>query len=250
MRRLLALIVALVLWSAVPASAATAFRSASFKTGTGAGSGAVTEPAGCTSGDVEIALTLTVSSATSLTRPASWTNLYNGTSTTPKFDYDVSWIARTGSAPSLTWTWTGSVYYEVHILCISGADTSAIDGSSTLAGGASGNPQSSIVDPAAVTVATTNAFSVAIGVHWNGSAPSWIAPATPAYTMRSDNTSGNDGMMATRQLTATGSENPDGFDSAGGVADDWIAVLVVFKEAAAGGAVVPKLMLLGVGGVE
>lgn len=250
--KLLGIAAVLVVLGASSAQAAIAYGTSSFKTGTAAGSGAVTEPSGAASGDVLIALVGTSGSASALTRPAGWTNIVNGTSQNFAFDYDISYIIRGGSAPSLTWTWTGSVYYEVHIIRVTGADgTTPLDAQSSLLSinGARGTTQAlSDIDPPTVTAVSANTLAVAVAAHWQGSSASLWAPPT-GYSLRSDNTVGNDGMIATKVLSASGAEDPNEFFCTLNTPNDIIAITLTLAEAAGGGGggTTKKMMTLGVG---
>ena len=223
---------------------AIAFGTASFKTGTAAGSGAVTEPASAAAGDVFVALALVDAGSTSLARPASWVNVYNGTTGAGGMDYDVSYIVRGAGAPSLTWSWTTSNYYEVHILRFTGVDNTMIldltpPAVFSMTSGQKGTTQAaSEIDPPSITPASDNCGIVAIGGHWTGSVGTgWTAPTN--YTLRSDNTIGNDGMLATRVLVggAGGAENPNEFFNSGSVGlDHLFAMTIALREAGAGAA--------------
>jgi hypothetical protein len=236
-----------------PWQAAIAYGTTGFKTGTAAGSGAVTEPASAASGDVFVALCLVDAVATSLLRPTGWTNILNDTTGAGGMDFDISWVARGGSAPNLSWTWTGSWYYEVHILRFTGVDNvSPIDAQGTLVKSTSGNKGNSQagsdVDPPAVIAATTNTMAIAIAGHWTGSSSAWSAPTN--YTMRSTNTAGLDGMMATRLLTGTGSEDPNEFfESTNTALNHLFAMTITLKEASAGTTLTPAQGALSLAGL-
>jgi hypothetical protein len=190
-----------------------AFRSKNQVIGTG-GNATVTEPGSAAANDVFVAVAICANAAT-LTRPTGWTPLYSGTSGT-SFKYDVSYIRRGGSAPSLVWTIGSSVYREVHVMAYSGVDTTtAIDAQSTGVVNNSTNP-----DPDSVTTTAANSMVVIVGINWNGSSPSW---AHAAYTIRSDNTAGNDVVMAELKKATAGAENPANFTGAPFGADQFAA---------------------------
>jgi hypothetical protein len=247
------LLLLLLVWGAPSRlDAAIAYGTTAFKTGTGAGtSGAVTEPASAASGDVFVAMTLIDAGGSGLARPAGWTNIVNDTTGAGGMDFDISYIVRGGSAPALTWTWTGTEYYEVHILRFTGADTSTpLDAQSSLLKSTTAEKgtshAASQVNPPAVTAATANTMAVAIAGHWSGSsgAGGWTAPTN--YTLRSTNTTGNDGMMASRLLVGSGSEDPDSFfDSDTTGTSHAFALTITLKEiGGGGGAAAPKRLLL------
>lgn len=198
------------------------------------------EPAGTSSGDLLVALALSGVVTTSLGAPAGWTTINSGNSTNTHFRYIASWVARGGSAPSLTWTMSTSDYREVYIIAVTGATTSALDATGTEAkvGNVNAGP-----NPPAVTAVDSAALAVALGIQWSGCATAW---AHAAYTIRSNNAAGNDGVVAFRQLSASGSEDPAAFTGQNG-AEDWWAQTITIAPAAGGGTTVKQLAALGVG---
>lgn len=200
---------------------------------TASGNSTVTEPASCASGDVELALAL-ADSGTSLTAPTGWTQLYAGTQ--GSMMYDVSYVARGGSAPSLTWSVTGSSKYrEIHILCLtsSTAGTISLDSSAT---GATGSAINHPPDPPSTTAVASASLAICGGINYAGSgAGGWTAPTN--YTRRTDNTVGNDGVMASRSLVASGAENPGAFSAslAGGLQDYYDGFTATWVDTAGGG---------------
>jgi hypothetical protein len=206
---------------------AIAFRSVALTTGTAAGA-TVNEPASAASGDFILAVVLTGSSATSLTRPTGWSNLANGTSQESFFDYDISYIVRGGSAPSLAWTWTNSVSYEIHLLAFTGVDATPIDAQSGVTSAFSGAP-----DPPAVVAATSPTWAIAISLQASGATTVWTAPTN--YTLRSDETHENTIAVASRALAATGSEDPGTFAGAFDTGTNYVAMSITLKEGAGGG---------------
>lgn len=238
MKKLLVILFVLVSLRAEAAIAVGA--NVSFKTGTGAGtSGAVTEMTGATTGDIFVAVTIIDGAGTSLARPSGWTPIDSGTLGATEFDYDISCVVRGGSAPSLTWSWTGSEYYEVHILRFTGADTTnCFDLKGTAFTSASGNKgatrAASDIDPPSTTPSTPTSMAVAIGVHWAGSLASWTGPT--GYTYKSTNTAGIDVMMAVKLLSSGAAEDPDEFFENVTTNDSIYANVVMLKEPAAGGA--------------
>lgn len=168
------------------------------------------EPSGAVVGDFFLGLALTESAAPSLTRPTGWTVIPSASGLAAgAFRYDLSWIVRGASAPALTWT-CAAVYREAFVLRLTGVDTTnPIDSSAVSTIGTLNNP-----DPPSTTAVDAAAFAVAVAIGWNGSATAW---AHAVYTIRSNNAAGNDGIMATRQLSASGAENPAAFTGSGGV---------------------------------
>lgn len=186
---------------------AVAFRARSFLTNTSANSTA-TAPAGTVSGDVMVAYIATEGTGANAA-PSGWTTLDSGSNSTV-YNWRLAYIVRGGSAPAMNFT-NPATYHEIHILTFSGVDnTTPIDAS--VASGALTvvlNP-----DPPSVTAIAATDMAVACGVAWAGSSAAWGAPA--GYTMRSDNTAGNDVFMATKPLSGSGAENPAVFTGSAG----------------------------------
>ncbi len=190
---------------------AVTFRAAALTTNTGTNPAAATEPAGATSGDMLIAIALV---GAVVSQPAGWTQLFKDTQ--GSVSWVVSYIARGGSAPSLAWTWTGSAYYEIHVLCLKpGVNTVAFDAVS--AAGSKGNSNHAPDPPAVVAVKATT-LCVIGGINF-GAIAAWTAATPAGYVIRSTNTGGIDGVMADKSLSASGSEDPAAF--APSVAGDW-----------------------------
>jgi hypothetical protein len=148
-------------------------------------------------------------------------------------EIDVSYIVRGGSAPALTWSWTNNAYAEVYVLRFTGVDNAnPIDAQAasvvTNTNGVQGSTRAaSDIDPPAVTAASANAMAVALAGHWSGFAGAWTPPT--GYDLRG--TSHFMGMMATRLLTAAGSEDPDEFFTNGAFAEDMFAFTFTLREA-------------------
>lgn len=214
---------------------AIAHGSASFATGS-ADNPVGTEPASTVSGNLLIAVVVHENSANAITEPAGWSTLFTGGSPSAGaagFRYWIGWIIRGGSAPALTWTSTGAVYYEVIIERLTGSfDAGSIDASAngTLAGSGS-----SSMDPPSATATGTADMAVAAAIHWAGAgAGGYGAPA--GYTVRSRNTAGDDAVFATKLLSASGAENPAAItNAAGSGADYWNGATLLIKEASGGG---------------
>lgn len=183
-----------------------------------------TEPTGTVQGDVLVALFI-VDAGTTYTAPAGWTTIYSGVSATSSFRYALMYVVRDASAPNLTWTYTGSTYRELFILGFSGCDTTdPIDASSQIpSGNGTVNP-----DPPVVTAVSSSAMALAIGINWAGSTTGgWGVPS--GYTIRTDNTAANDGVIASKLLTVAGAENPGAFSNAvtTAPADYWAAAITL-----------------------
>lgn len=221
-----------------------------------AGSGTSNDPgapASVSDNDVYVGLCLVSGGSSNLTRPTGWTNIVNGTVSAGTFDYDVSYIVKSGT-PSTQWTWTTTNYNEAFIAAFRGVDTTApLDAQAsifTTTSGARGTTRSaSAIDCNAVTAATANCMAVAIATHWSGSDPSWQAPT--GYTIVSGdsaNATGNDGMIAYKLLGAAGSENPDEFFCSGSNDNNGImAIVITLKEASSGTFRTARLPILGAG---
>lgn len=191
------------------------FRSKNEVVGTG-GNATVTEPAGATTNDILIALAACANAAT-LALPAGWTSIYNGTASTT-FKYNLAWVRRGGSAPSLTWAVGSSVYREVMVFCYSGCVTSGNPYEASTDGGVTSTAQP---DCPSVTTVNANAMVLAFAVQWNGSASGWGTPA--GYTMRARNTAGDDLVMAEKKVAVAGAEDPALFSNGGAATTTWTA---------------------------
>lgn len=204
---------------------AVAFRAESHLYGFTAANVVVTEPTGTAQNDVLILmLHLGGASTGSPAAPTGWTTLYSGTSTQGSgsdngFKFLVSYIVRGASAPSLTCSNGSTFYGEWNVLGFSGCSTSSpIDSQS--ASGALSTTSSGNFDPPATTAVSSSAMAVCGGLFWDGSATAWAAPT--GYTIRSTVNVSNDQALASKLLSASGSENPAAFSGAAvGTADIW-----------------------------
>lgn len=194
------------------------FRSKAEVNTTATGNSTVAEPASAAANDVFWALAI-CDAAGSITLPAGWTSLYNGTAG-GNFDYNLAWIRRGGSAPSLTWVIGGtSIYREIHVLAYSGVVTV-------------GNPYEASADGGVVTTTTPDAPSVTT-VNANSRVIAWAiswagitsTPTVPAgYTHRTRNSVGVDDIVAADILkVVAGSENPAAWGPNFGSATTWTA---------------------------
>lgn len=199
---------------------AVAFRSQTFAGGGAVGTSITgVEPTGTVANDFILGLYLVGAGSAALSIPGGWTSIFTGASSTPTFRYALGYVLRGGSAPSYAFTHTGTFYRELFLFSFSGVDNgtpldvAAVDGGNVInASGVPGGP-----NPPAITPASADTMIVGGGSDWNGSATGtpWVAGAN--YTMRSDNTIGNDGVVATRLLAggAGVSEDPGGFTGRG-----------------------------------
>lgn len=189
---------------------AVSFRNKNQAITTITGNSTVTEPTGAASGDALIGYMVfdaASSTAANASHPAGWTLLYSGTQ--GLFKYSVAYIIRGGSAPGLTWTTAGtSIYREVHVMCLTGAASLTLDSQATAT---SGNTTTHFPNPPSTTAIASTSMAICGGSNWAGSGPSnfWVAPT--GYTLRSDNTSGNDSAIGTKSLAAAGAEDPAAF---------------------------------------
>lgn len=224
---------------------AIAFRAANTAVvGTGTSPTAV-EPSGTTSGDVILATFIVDSPGGTPGIPSGWTSVWSGASSGTHFRYNICYVVRGGSAPSLVFTLTGSQYRELRLFTYSGVDgTTPIDSQSTVA---SVGSTSILPDPPATTAVSSSAMALVWMDFWGG-APvgGWTAPA--GYTMRGTTDAAAYG-MAEKQLSASGSEDPAKFGGTPAGTDDGVAMVLTLKPSAGGGggATVKTLAQLGVG---
>src|SRR5437773_743569 len=86
-------------------------------------------------------------------------------------------------------------------------------------------------EPAGAAAVDTATLAIAIIMDWDGSAAGgWTGPA--GYTIRSDNTAGNDSAVATKTLSASGSENPAAFTNRIGVAHNKVVATITLSAVA------------------
>jgi len=183
-----------------------------------------TEPSGTAQNDILIALYFVDQASATLGIPAGWSSIFNGASST-NFRYNLCYIVRGASAPSLAFTHTGSVYRELHMLSFSGGDTNNPINASADGGTFIGNPPNP--DPPSATATVANTLVLGVGIGWVGSqAGGWVAPS--GYTIRTDNTPTDDGMIAVKSLASATSENPGAFSGAfNTTADGWQATVIL-----------------------
>lgn len=187
-----------------------AFRSEAHSAPTSGNGATLTEPASAAQNDVFISLAVCDTASSSLGIPSGWTSIYSGATAT--YRYNLCWIRRGASAPSLVWTMSTSAYREVYILAYSGVTTSGNPYETSADGGTTAS-DSTAADPPSVTTSTANDWVIALGIDWSGSATAWTAPS--GYTIRSSNAAGNDAFMADKKVAAAGAENPATFTGRG-----------------------------------
>lgn len=211
---------------------AVTFRNATALIGSGT-SPTGTEPSGTASGDVLVAF-IEVDTA-DVTAPAGWTNLVGGQVTQATTRFLVSYIVRGGSAPSLVWTFTGSVFRELHIIGLqTSGGTITLDSQSAAGGKGTDGASTTQPNPPATVASASSSLSVC-GGNQTIAAAIGAAVAPSGYTLRSLNTAAVDTAMATKALSASGSEDPGAFSgfSAGGTHDWWHGFTATFTDVAA-----------------
>lgn len=205
------------------------FRSKSQVIGTGNGA-TPTEPAGAVANDIIFGLVVADASAT-IGIPAGWTSLTSGTSTTTHFDYNICYIRRTGSAPSYTFTTGGSVYREVHLVTYSGVVTTGNPYEASSSPGTKSNGSGVTVTCDSVTTVNANAMVLAFVIAYAGSdTGGFTAPNSGGYTIRTDNTAGNDAMIAEKKRVAAGTESPGTVGNITNVAEDRFVISVALQD--------------------
>lgn len=187
----------------------------------------VGEPAGAASGDLLFAFAL-CSTAGAVTSPAGWTDIAAFAGTQGTVTWRVSYVQRGGSAPNLTWGLTGSVYYEIYIVCLQATAPIVLDSQS--AAGASA-VQIPLPDPPSTTAVATASLALCGGLHFSINASNtWTAPA--GYAVQTANALGSDGLVCSKTLSASGAENPAIFtgDLGASNGDMWNGFTVTFAE--------------------
>jgi hypothetical protein len=205
-------------------------------TGTTFGPGA---PTGYASGDFLLGFAIVDIAAASLTTIAGWTVLYSGTPG-GGFRYNVCYIVRGASAPTLVWgKTTGTHYTESYIIAVQSTSALSLVLDSQSASGATGSASGHNPDPPSTTAVASASVAVCGGVHWQGSSSSWIAPS--GYTLRAGTSGGDDLCMATKALSASGAENPGAFTGVGSGANSyWDGFTITIAESAGGGGATAK----------
>lgn len=179
------------------------------------------EPAGTVQGDLLVALVEVDGAA--ITPPANWISLFAVTPSVIR--YRVDYIIRGASAPSFQWTFTGSVYRELHILCFQhSAGSITFDSKSTTV---SGSSAVTTIDPPATVAVAASSLALAFAAD-----STFAAITVPSgYVKRS--VDGNDCVCADKSLSAAGSENPSTFGGVGPATGEWWGGTATFTDAAA-----------------
>lgn len=204
-------------------SSGTAGRSEVVGTGT---SPTLSEPAAAKNGDVLFAFALS-SAAGAVTRPAGWTPLY--AAATANVAWDVSWIRRGETAPSLTWGLTGSVYREIYVVCLQ-STAGIITLAAQSASGTTGNSALVGPDPPPATPTAPTSLALCMGFHFDGSVTS--AWACAGYTAQTVNALGDDGCLFSKALSVAGIEDPPQWTTgaSGTLNDFWNGATVTFTD--------------------
>lgn len=187
-----------------------AFRNKSATTAEGTANGfTAAEPASAALNDVFIALAFCGQASTTLGIPSGWTSLASGNAGTD-YRYNLAWIRRGASAPSLVWTMSTSAYRAVHLLAYSGCITTGNPYEAFSNGGTTANDTTSL-NPPSVTTLSANSFVICGGVDYSGANFVWTAPT--GYTKRSEDVSGQqyDGVLAEKKIVTAGAEDPAAF---------------------------------------
>lgn len=190
----------------------------------------ITEPTSAASGDFEFCAMDTPTNATTITTPSGWT--LGGTAaagTNTKFFVYYVTGGRGAGAPTLSFVASASgVEWQCGGFSGSNATLDATFAQTTNTAGTAPDP------PSATAVQTTDE-AIAIGGNFSGSSGSWTAPT--GYTIRSVNGTGLDLVFASKDLSASGAENPSTFGGATGSNDNWGATILV--QASGGGGATP-----------
>lgn len=203
------------------------------------GSPTVSEPAGAASGNALLGVYI-CDAGGAPTLPTGWTSLYNGTQ--GSVTWRVGYIIRGGSAPSYTFTHTGSIYYELSVQLFVGAAAITLDSQS--ASGTTGN-SATLPNPPATTAVASTSLAVCSGLNYGGWSGAPVAPT--GYTLRYG-AGGLDFATATKALAAAGSEDPAAFGGTLASGDWWHGFTITFTDAGGGGSpTVKTLAALGVG---
>lgn len=178
------------------------------------------EPAGTVPGDLLMALVEVDGAA--ITAPAGWLSLF--TVTPSVIRYRVDYIIRAAAAPSFAWTFAGSVYRELHVLCFK-ASAGSITLDSKSATTVSGTTGVTTIDPPATVAVAVSSLALAFAAD-----STFTAITVPSgYVKRS--VDGNDCVCADKSLSAPGSEDPSTFGGVGAGAGEWWGGTATFTDA-------------------
>jgi hypothetical protein len=168
----------------------------------------VSEPAGAAIDDLLFAVMGVTPAGGVPVPPAGWTQLFGTGSESPSdFRVCIAWIRRTGSAPSYAFTTSASAYRELHVFCFTGVDWTKTNPFEDTAWWKWNTTDTSNPDPPAVRAGNSDGLAVAVVMDWAGSGSGgWAGPT--GYTIRSRNTVSDDVSVATKQLGASGVEDP------------------------------------------
>lgn len=242
MRRLL-LALALLLTLGIECAEAFTWRTSTRAASTGTTTFSVTEPTGITSGDFEFCTMATNGNGATISTPAGWTQQFTAAGSNTRVYVFVVTGGRGGSAPTLSFvsTTTGN---EWHCGAFGGSNVT-IDASTN---GTMLTASTTQPDPPAATAVQTTDEAVAFAMNFNGTTATATAPS--GYTLRSVTAAGLDIAFASKDLAASGSENPAAFAGWGTTANDvWGGTILVQSSGGAGATSHPcsSLRLLGVG---
>jgi hypothetical protein len=180
----------------------------------------ISEPSGTMAGDCIVALYLVDAASATLTIPTGWTSLFNGITAGSLILYNFCYIVRGASAPSYSFTHTGSVYRELHVLSYNGTDPiNPIDSVATFVRTTSTSfPQ--MIPPNILTV--SNAAMVIEGAAcWSGG--TYNTPSTN-YTIRTPVS--ERGVIEDRLLATAGAETPSYISGVGTSTTDIILMTI------------------------
>lgn len=246
MKKRAALIVVALLWATCASAAAPAYRSHTVSAFATAADITATEPASCATNDIEVA-TLLRESTTAITGATGWSQSFNGTTmsvdTTAGTPYRVTnwWIRRTGSAPSLTWTFASS-FRGIAIVCYSGAVTSG-DPFDIATSALRDTLLAKTWPNVSGSTSTTDELLIWVG---NGSDVGGAGTPPTGFTERADAATGME--IADLAQAATGTTGTvTGGLYGGGTNNTTDTAFVSLKSTSGGAACTPTLMLLGVG---
>lgn len=190
------------------------------KTGTSASlSCTVTEPTNIAAGDVEFAYFAAGSAVQTIATPAGWTQMFDsGAGTNTRYYLFCVTGGRGGSAPGLVFTISTTTVLEWHTAAFAGANVTA-DASAAQALTSGRFP-----DPPSANASTTTDEALAFGFNFNGA--TWTHPA---YTIRSVNTGALDCVLASKDLAASGAEDPAAFGGPPVGNTDIYAVTILYQ---------------------
>lgn len=188
----------------------------------------ITEPTSIASGDFEFVVVSGGPGTGTVTTPTGWTKLGDAAGTNAHFYVFYVTGGRGASAPTLTFTTSGGTGGWEWVSCAVAGSNHTIDASATTTLSTLTNP-----DAPSATASFTNDEAIAIGFNWTGSGTAWGAPT--GYTIRSVNTAGLDEVVASKDLAASGAENPAAFTGGGGANDTWAVTLLLENSTPTGG---------------